>query len=279
MSIRRLRLREQPEALRNEVRPRRQATIRCVYLASIAILALWLADMFLGGFFYLRSDGQVLAEPAVVAVEFPVTVRQIAVNEGDLVKAGQVVAVVSSQNVTESMANLTVALADRALQLAELQIRSATVNAVIVLAQTRRNVAIDTRQKYESLLSAGFLPLDKRSAVVENEFRSKEDLARLTAEQSALTAQIADLSQAVAEANDAVGRLRSLFDGGLVRAPIDRTTDGRQRGCPAAGPAAARALSECPLRSCILAYRRAVFGCAWRARGCEHRAAELHGHH
>jgi len=230
MSIRRLRLREQPEALRNEVRPRRQATIRCVYLASIAILALWLADMFLGGFFYLRSDGQVLAEPAVVAVEFPVTVRQIAVNEGDLVKAGQVVAVVSSQNVTESMANLTVALADRALQLAELQIRSATVNAVIVLAQTRRNVAIDTRQKYESLLSAGFLPLDKRSAVVENEFRSKEDLARLTAEQSALTAQIADLSQAVAEANDAVGRLRSLFDGGLVRAPIDRTTDGRQRG-------------------------------------------------
>jgi multidrug resistance efflux pump len=56
---------------------------------------------------------------------------------------------------------------------------------------------------------------------VENEFRSREDLARLTAEQSALTVQIDDLGQAVEQAKEAVRTLRSLFDGGLVRAPID----------------------------------------------------------
>lgn len=221
MSIRRLRLRGQPEALPNEVRQRRQVAIRFVYFTTVVLLALWLADMFLGGFLYLRSEGQVLAEPAVVAVEFPVTVHVVTVSEGDRVTAGQVVAVVSSQNVTESLANLTVALADRVLRLAELQIRNATVNAVIALARTRQSVAIDTRRKYESLLRSGFLPLDKRSLAVENEFRSKQDLARLTAEQNALRGQIADLTQAVAQANDAVDRMRSLFDGGLVRAPID----------------------------------------------------------
>jgi multidrug resistance efflux pump len=221
MGIRRLHVREQPESLPNEVRPRSQAAIRCLYLSSIALLALWLADMFVGGFFYLRSEGQVLAEPAVVAVEFPVTVQAVTVGEGDRVTAGQIVAVVASQNVTESLANLSVALADQVIRLAELQIRNATVNAVIALAQTRQSVAIDTRRKYESLLATGFLPLDKRSVAVENEFRSKEDLARLTAERSTLTGQIADLTQAVAQANDAVGRLRSLFDGGRVRAPID----------------------------------------------------------
>jgi multidrug resistance efflux pump len=221
MSIRRLRRREQPEALPNEVRPRRQAAIRCIYLASIGLLALWLADMFFGGFFYLRSEGQVLAEPEVVAVEFPVTVQAVTVREGDRVTAGEIVAVVTSQNVTESLASLSVALADQAIRLAELQIRNATVNAVIALARTRQSVAIDTRRKYESLLTTGFLPLDKRSVAVDNEFRSKEDLARLTAEQSVLTRQMADLTQSVAQANDAVVRLRSLFGGGVVRAPID----------------------------------------------------------
>lgn len=221
MSMRRLRQRQRSEALPNEVRPRRQTMIRCVYLASIALLALWLADMFLGGFLYLRSEGQVLAEPAVVALEFPVTVQAVTVSEGDRVAAGQIVAVVASRNVAESLASLSVALADQLVRLAELRIRSATVNAVIALAQTRQSVAIDTRRKYESLLTAGFLPLDKRSVAVENEFHSKEDLARLTAEQSTLTVQIADLTQAVVQANDAVGRLRSSFDGGLVRASID----------------------------------------------------------
>ncbi len=85
-------------------------------------------------------------------------------------------------------------------------------------------MAIDTRRKYESLLTTGFLPLDKRSVAVENEFHGKQDLARLTAEQSALTVQIADLTQAMVQANDAVGWLHSSFDGGLVRASAWRTT-------------------------------------------------------
>jgi multidrug resistance efflux pump len=147
MAIRRLRVREQSQLPLNEVRPRRQAASRFIYLTSVLLLALWLIDIFLGGFFYLRSEGQVLAEPTVVAVEFPVTVHEVTVNEGDHVAAGQVIAVVSSQNVTESLANLTVALADRVLRLAELRTRSATVNAVIALAQTRQSVASDTRQK------------------------------------------------------------------------------------------------------------------------------------
>ncbi len=80
-----------------------------VYLTSIVLLPLWLADKFLGEFLYLRSEGQVQAEPAIVAVEFPVTVHDVAVKEGDHVTVGQVVAVVSSQSVTDSLANLPVA--------------------------------------------------------------------------------------------------------------------------------------------------------------------------
>jgi multidrug resistance efflux pump len=221
MAIRRLRLREQPELLRNDIRPRRQTLIRLVYFATIIMLAIWLGHVFLGGFFYLRSEGQVLAEQAVVAVEFPATVREVRVDVGARVTAGQLVAVVSSQNVTDSLARLSSEQADRALRLGEMRVRSQTVNAVIGLAQTRETVAADTRHRLESLLPSGFLPLDRRTAALESEFRSRLDLAQLSAEQGAMAEQIAGLMQAAATADDAIAKLRQLYDDGGLRSPID----------------------------------------------------------
>jgi multidrug resistance efflux pump len=220
MSIRRLRQRKPQEPLHNDVRRRRQTVIRLVYLGSVLLLALWLGDLFFGAFFYLRSQGRVLGEPAVVAVEFPATVRDILVHEGDRVTARQVVGVISSQSVTETLARLTAEQADRALRLGDARVRMATVNAVIDLAHTRRDVASDTRRRMESLLPRGFLSFDHRIAALESEFRSREDLARLTAEQGALVAQIAGLTEAVAEAEATLQRVRLLYDDGVLRAPI-----------------------------------------------------------
>jgi multidrug resistance efflux pump len=227
VAIRRLRLRELPESLPNEIRSHRQAVIRIVYFATIFALALWLGNMFLGGFFYLRSEGQVLGAQAVVAIEFPATVRDIHVDVGARVVAGQVVAVVSSQSVTDSLARLKSEQADRALRLGDMRIRSETVNAIIDLARTRETVATDTRHRLETLLPGGFLPLDKRTAALENEFRSRQDLAQLQAEQGAMAVQVTGLEQAAASADDAIAQLRQLYDGGLLRSPIDGIVGGR----------------------------------------------------
>jgi len=222
MTIRRLRRRDQPASLHSDARSRRQTVIRVVYFTSILALALWLGDLFLGGFLYLRIAGQVLAEPSVVAVEFPVTVRDIKVHEGERVAAGQVVAVVSSQNVAETLARLTAEQADRALRLSELRIRDATVNAVLTLAQTRQDQAIETRRKMEALLAGGgFLPLDKRFAALESEFRSRQDLAQRSAEKVVLAGEITDLTHAMDEAARAIGELSRMYDDGKVRAAID----------------------------------------------------------
>jgi multidrug resistance efflux pump len=220
MSIRRLRLRRQHPLPLNEVRQPRLAMIRLVYCSLVLLLALWLVDVFVGALFYLRSQGQVIGEPVVVAVEFPATVRDLAVQEGDWVTKGQVVAIIASQNVAERLSRLSAEQADRVLRLAEARIRSETVNAVIDLARMRRDVAVRTRHKLEALLPTGFLPLDRHIAALDSEFRSREDLARLTAEQDASMTQIVELSQAVTEARAATEALRRLYDGGVLRAPI-----------------------------------------------------------
>jgi multidrug resistance efflux pump len=220
MSIRRLRLRRQDASLPNEVRQHRQAAIRLIYFAAVLLLSLWLGDLFLGSLFYLHSQGLVMAEPAVVAAEFAAIVRALPVHEGDRVAAGQIVAVVDSQSVAESMARLTTERTDQSLRLDDARIRGATVNAVLDLARTRRDIAADTRRRLELLVPAGFLPLEVRMAALDAEFRSREDLARLTAEHDTLTARITELSLVLAQTDEAVVDLRRRYHGGVLRAPI-----------------------------------------------------------
>ena len=280
MSIRRLHRRKPQQELANDVRRRRQGVIRLVYLGSILLLALWLGDLFLGSFFYLRSQGRVVGEAAVVAVEFSATVRDIQVHEGDRVTPGQVVAVISSQSVTENLARLMVERVDRTLRLGDARVRMATVNAVINLA-TRQDVTSDTRRRMESLLAGGFLPFEHRIAALESEFKSREDLARLTAEQGALTAQIVELSHAVAEAGTAIEGLRRLYDGGVLRASIGGIV-GRRLAENGTVLSSGQPLLELydNSRFCtrLSADGWAFHGVAGRARGDQRRSAALHGH-
>src|SRR5215831_12847089 len=136
--MRRLKLRPKLHALANEPRSNRNAVIRRVYFACLFVLAAWLGDLFFGSLLYLRSEGLVLGEPAVVAAEFPVTVRDLLVREGEHVNAGNVAAVVTSQTVAESIARLTADLATRETHLSELRIRGEKVEALIKLAVTRQ---------------------------------------------------------------------------------------------------------------------------------------------
>jgi len=218
--MRRLKKRQLIDRLPNEPRRRRQALIRWIYIASIVGLAGYLVDLFLGGLFYLRSEGLVLGDPAIVAVEFPVTVREIKVREGDRVNAGDITAIVSSQSVVESTARLTADVATRETKLSELRVRRETANAISGLAERRHNLAVDTRKEYEAVMTRGFLPLDKHTAAIETEWRSKQDLDTLRAEGRIADAEITALAQVIGEAQAAISELRSLYDQGRMRAPI-----------------------------------------------------------
>lgn len=219
--MRRLRPLANLHALPHQPRSHRQAVIRWVYLISVLALAVWLGDLFLGSLFYLRSEGLVLGEPAVIAAEFPVTVRDLLVREGERVKAGSVAVIVSSQNVAESIARLTAEVAAREAHLSELRIRGQRVDAIIALAQTRQVMAADARKELEKLLQRGLLTLDKRSAAVDSEFRSVQDVEALKAERRVVEGEIKTLQTASFEAEAAVRDLRHLYDEGRMRVPID----------------------------------------------------------
>jgi multidrug resistance efflux pump len=218
--MRRLKLRRAVDALPNEPRRRRQAVIRWVYIATVMGLAAFLADLFLGGLFYLRSEGMVLGDQAVIAAEFPLTVRDVRVWEGDRINAGDIAAVVSSQSVVESIARLTGELASRETRLSELRVRREKADAIIGFAEARHNLAVDTRQEYERVMARGFLPLDKHVEAIENQYRSQQDLDSLNAERRIVDSELQSLGGVLGQADAALADLRKLYDEGRMRAPM-----------------------------------------------------------
>src|SRR5262249_13772597 len=204
-----------------EPRTRRLTIIRWVYLASMFVLAGWLANFFFGDLLYLRSEGLVIGQPSVVAAEFPVTVRDLLVREGEQVKAGQVAAVVTSQEVLETIARLSADIAARQVRLGELRIRDQTIDAMLVLAQDRDKVAASARQEFEKLVQQGYQSIDKRTAAVESEYRSRQDLESLKAEKRSVDEELKILNTVLGEAQSALRDLRRNYDEGRLRVSID----------------------------------------------------------
>jgi len=195
--------------------------IRWVYIGTVVGLVAFLGDLFVGNLFYLRSEGLVLGDVAVIAAEFPVTVRDIYVRQGDRVSAGDIAAMVSSHSVTESIARLSSELASRHTRLSELRVRLETAEAISGFAETRHNIAANTRKELETIMVRGLLPTDRRSAAIETEYRSEQDLNSLKAEKRVIESEINSLTEVLHEADNSVAELQRLYDQGRMSVPMN----------------------------------------------------------
>jgi multidrug resistance efflux pump len=204
-----------------EPRSRRLVLIRWLYLAGVLTVAIWLGNFLVGDRLFLRSEGLVIGEPAIVAAEFPVTVRDILVREGEAVEAGKIAAIVSSQTVAETIARLSSDVATRVIRRGELLIRGQVVEAMIPLAENRQKVASDTRREFETLLDRHYLGLNQRTAALDNEYRGIQDFETLKSEKRIIESELGTLDVALTEAQTAIADLRRIYNDGRLAAPID----------------------------------------------------------
>jgi multidrug resistance efflux pump len=203
-----------------EPRRYRQRVFRWLYIAGIVALAIWLIDFTFSGLIRFRSGGLVVGDEAAIAPEFPATVRDLLVKRGDHVKRGQVVVIVSSQNVAEAITRFSAEIATRQARLADLRMRSAVVDRLLPLAENRQKIATAARQQLETVLKSGFVALNQRTAAIEFEYKSREDLETLRAEKSVIGGEISKLNAVIAKAEAALADLEKLYDDGRLRAPI-----------------------------------------------------------
>jgi multidrug resistance efflux pump len=208
------------QVLPNEPRSQRLMVIRWLYLTTVLVGAIWLINFFVGDRLLFRSEGLVLGEPAVVAAEFTVTLRDVLVREGETVEAGETVAVVSSQAVAETIARLAADVAVRTVRQSELRIRREVIDAMIPLAENREKFASDTRKEFEGLLDRRYVPLNQHSTAIENEFRSFQDLQSLKSEKRVVESELGNLEAVLAEAQTAISDLRRVYRNGRLTSPL-----------------------------------------------------------
>src|SRR6266545_5457577 len=109
----------------------KRMAIKWTYLLALIAFGFWMFDVFLGANIYLRAEGLVLGQPAVVAAEYNVTVRDVLVKEGDRVLESQVVVRISSHQIAEARARLSSEAAARAARLGDMDIRMEVVSATL----------------------------------------------------------------------------------------------------------------------------------------------------
>jgi multidrug resistance efflux pump len=204
-----------------EPRRYRQRVLRWLYFAGLIALALWLFDLTFSGLIRFRSGGLVVGEAPVVASEFPARVRDVLVKRGDHVKRGQVVVIVSSHYVAETITRLTTEIATRQSCLTDLRMRRAVVDRLLPLAENRRRIATAARRELETAMQEGSVALNQRTAAVELEFMIHQGIENLRAEKSVIGAEIVKLNAAIAKAEAALDNLKRLYNDGRLRAPID----------------------------------------------------------
>jgi multidrug efflux pump subunit AcrA (membrane-fusion protein) len=201
----------------------KRVVIKWTYLLAVIAFGVWVFNAFWGGNVYLRAEGLVLAQPAVVATEYNVTVRDMMVKEGERVTEGQVVVQISSQQALEGLARLSSEAASRAARLVELDVRSEVVNAMLAPAEHREAVAVEGKNQLNEIYKKGLLPVISRTAAAEQAYNGQRDAEVLRAEKRALTDQIKMLAGATSQADRALSDLLDAFDHGRLHAPITGT--------------------------------------------------------
>jgi multidrug resistance efflux pump len=92
---------------------------------------------------------------------------------------------------------------------------------MLALAEDRDKVATSARKEFERLVQQGYQSLDKRTAAIESEYRSRQDLETLKAEKRSVDEELKILGTVLGEAQSALHDLRRNYDEGRLRVSID----------------------------------------------------------
>jgi multidrug resistance efflux pump len=217
--MRRLQKRVRTDAMRNDVRGRKSRWGRWVYLALVAGFFVWLGNSLFGDLLFLRAEGMITARAAVIATEFRATVREVAVEEGTIVEAGQVVGAVTSQEVVESLAELNSRYADLQLRLSDLRVRGRVAAAMLDVADQRAVVAHRVRERFRAIEEQGLITFENRMRAVVEEFDSLEEVSRFEAEHAAVEQELQQVEAALARTGHAIQRMVDLYGEGRLTAP------------------------------------------------------------
>ncbi len=207
------------DTLRTEVRPRKRGRVgRYVYLTMLAGFALLLFDLLAGDLIYLRGDGMVAQNIAIVGPEYSGTVLSVDVALGDQVKQGQTVAVLRSHEMLKDLAELAAQVVSAETHLSELRIRRRKLASLIPAAQQRVETTREHRERIEGLRQSGLATMKGAASAEADAYKALEELKELEADADLVEAEFAKFQQIAQRAQRALTEIEAVYGDGVLRA-------------------------------------------------------------
>lgn len=197
---------------------------RYFYLACVIAVFAYLGNIFFGHLLWLRAEGLILADRVIVASPYSVQVTKVMVRPGQQVRQGEVLAMVTSPQIMESMATLTSKAAETTARQAELAIKLEVANAVMKTADERLKEAEAQLKKVNtSRASLGFVSDAFAANVQKDRYFAMQEKVSREAERRGTIQQLSQLDVSLEEARAALHQLRVSYNNGVIEAPSDGT--------------------------------------------------------
>jgi len=204
----------------SQVRWRR---LRNIILIAVAILAGIGAIMFMtsGGSFVLNADGVVTSERITIAAPYPdARVREVLVQPGEKVEAGQRIAIVESAQMLRTLSELSVEKAKLNTRMAEIGARLAATQKLIPEAEANNRQIKSYLDKLREAHSKGTVIDKTLSDMMNASLQASERLSSLIAERQSLEAEVASYREAVANVGDLYQSLSKTYADGVLTTPV-----------------------------------------------------------
>ena len=192
----------------------------------------WIVSSTIGGYAYKSADGLVVGDMGVVSPEYTVTVLEVLVKNGDKVRKGDLIARVSSTRVAEITATLSLQSSTLISRMAELTSKAEILDQLIASAEERARIVAVTNESLQRPRQTGFLPWMTATAIADQVYKGKEELARLKAERAAISGtHMVPQIVAASRANDqALEDIQKLFNAGNMLSPMTGYVSGVEAG-------------------------------------------------
>ena len=218
--MRALKRRPSADALASQVRGRSGRLGRYLYLGVLLGLLVWLADAFAGHLVYLRAQGLVVSDAAELASEYTATVRTVAVERGDRVEEGALLARLRSQAVSERIARIAADVAETQGRLTEGAADLAARRRLLGEAEQRLESARQVRAQFDQAQARGLVSKREQLSVANEYYQALSEVESLKSAIEGLSAENDALRERLSQAEEALADLRAAFDDGALYAPF-----------------------------------------------------------
>ena len=232
-----LKKRLRPDNIPSEQRVMRGRTGRTIYLLLLSVFGLTVINYMFGDYVLLEADGLVLRDQHVVATTYVARVDGVDVTEGQAVEAGNPLVKLQSTEILERLADLSTKRAELVAKETDFKVKAASVAQLLPLAERRVAEAVNTIKQFDTLAAAKLVTAARYQEALRVNYEASHDRVNLITQRQVLEEELSSLDDALADADDAIAKLKGLYADGMVRSPVSGSIGasvpfGRQRLSP-----------------------------------------------